>query len=385
MKKFFQNEILTVGLAIFSMFFGAGNLMYPIKAGMESGSQFYIGMFAFLITSIVLPLLGLISMILFEGDYKKFALRLGNTSGYILLTICMLILGPIIAMPRIVTLSYTMMLPFIPGISLFVFAILFLGITYLCTYRENQIVDLLGKFISPALVVSLLIIIIKGFIIKGNAAQTSLPALDVFKQNFWRGYHTLDLLAAIFFSSIILHILKINYKNETNKKLAYLGLQAGVIGLVLLSLIYVGLGFLGLYHGSGFENINPGELFREVSFKVLGAYGAVVISVAVLMACLSTAIALSAVVAEYLQLEVLKGKIGFSKALAVVLLSCIPLSIYGLDTILSLTGGPITYIGYPILITLTIVNIAYKTVGFRYVKLPVFTVGILAAISYYFF
>jgi len=161
MKKLFQSDILAIGLAIFSMFFGAGNLMYPIKVGINSGSKIFFGMSGFLITSIILPLLGLVAMILFEGNYKNFFGRLGKIPGTFLLTSCILIIGPLIGIPRIVTLSYTMMSPFIPNMSLYLFTLLFLGFTFICTYKESKIVNLLGKYISPALLISLLIIIVR--------------------------------------------------------------------------------------------------------------------------------------------------------------------------------------------------------------------------------
>ncbi len=140
---------------------------------------------------------------------------------------------------------------------------------------------------------------------------------------------------------------------------------------------------LGLYHGFGFEGINSGELFREVAFRVLGIYGAAVIATAVIMACLSTAIALAVVVAEFAQNDLFKNKISYVNSLIIVLLSCVPLSLYGLDAVLKLTGGAITYIGYPILIALTLLNIAYKLFGFKPVKIPVLIIGILALVSYF--
>lgn len=385
MTKVFKSDILSIGLAIFSMFFGAGNLMYPIKVGIDSGSKIGMGMLGFLITSIVLPLLGLLAMILFEGDYRQFFLRLGKIPGNFLICVCMFIIGPVIAIPRIVTLSYTMMMPFIPHVSLFVFTILFLVLTFLCTYRESKIVDLLGNYISPALLISLTIIIIKGFLTRDGVSTVSISNWGVFKENFWLGYGTLDLLGSIFFSSVILHILRKTYKNSdlNTKQLAFIGLKSGILGIAFLALVYVGMSFLGLYHGYGFEGINSGELFREVSFRVLGTCGAAVIATAVIMACLSTAIALAIVVTEFTQEEIFKNKLSYVKTLIFVLLSCIPLSLYGLDTVLKLTGGAITFIGYPILIALTIFNLAYKLFGFKPVKLPVFIVALLAIYSYF--
>jgi LIVCS family branched-chain amino acid:cation transporter len=131
------------------------------------------------------------------------------------------------------------------------------------------------------------------------------------------------------------------------------------------------MALLGMYYGFGLEHINAGELFRTISFRVLGTSGAIIIATAVLMACLSTAIALSAVVAEYVEQELFDKRLGYVTSLVFVLLCSLPLSIAGLTTVLKLTGGLITYVGYPVLIVLTLVNILYKLFNFTWVKLPV--------------
>jgi len=172
-------------------------------------------------------------------------------------------------------------------------------------------------------------------------------------------------------------------KFETNQRLRMtVGLKSGTIGIVLLGLVYCGMGFLGAYHGHGLDALNEGALFREISTRILGVHGALVIAIAVLMACLSTSIALGAIVAEYLQKTIAKNKISFVTALAIVLLLCLPLSIFGLDAVLALTEGAITFIGYPILITLTLCNIAYKFFGFKPVKIPVLLTLVGAVATY---
>lgn len=389
MESTSRSNYVSVGLAIFSMLFGAGNLMYPIKVGLVSGDKNMWGLVGFLLTAVALPLLGIIAMILFDGDYKAFFSRLGRIPSFLLITACMIVIGPLIAMPRIVTLSHIMMEPFLPTMSPLVFAIIFLGTTFLFTYKESKIIDVLGKFISPALVISLLIIIIKGIATAGHAEHVTIPGLTLFKNSFLLGYETIDLLGAIFFSSIILTILKNNLGTVRDKdglkRLASFGFIAGIIGVGILALIYVGLSLLGVYHAQGLEHVNSGILFREVSLNVMGVYGAFVIAIAVFFACLSTAIALAAVVGDFLQRYILKKRIKFVPALATVLLLCLPLSMHGLDAVLRLTGGSILYIGYPMLITLTFCNIAYKLFGFRPVKLPVLLVGIAACVKYFLF
>lgn len=394
MKNKPYSHIITVGLAIFSMFFGAGNLMYPLNVGLHAGTNNLYGMLGFILTAVCLPLAGLIAMILFDGNYESFFGRLGSTVGNFIIMLSIFIIGPVIAIPRIVTLSHTMIAPFIPiellqtitPQSSFIFAFIFLGITFLATFRENRIVDLLGKVISPLLLLSLLIIIGKGLLNAGQPLPALISPWDAFKINFIRGYETLDLLGGIFFSSMVIHILKNTVGGMVGfnrNRLAMIGLKAGALGVSLLALVYLGMSFLSLYHGFGLQI--SGDLFRELAFRVLGNHGALVIGTAVLMACFSTSIALAAVVGEYFHLTVFNRKVGYELSLFIVLLLCVPLSTFGLDKVLELTGGPLVYVGYPAIVTLTLCNLAYKTVGFTPVKLPVAATFLIALISYYMF
>ncbi len=389
--KITRTHIISIALAIFSMLFGAGNLIYPLAVGRDAGPLTFFGMLGFLITSVFLPLAGLIGMILFNGDYKPFFNRLGKIPGALLILASMLIIGPVIAIPRIVTLSHTMIAPFIPlaflqsinTYSSFVFGLIFLGITFLAAFRENKIVDILGKFIAPALLISLIVIITQGIFSATTATTAISDAFSLFKTNFIRGYETLDLLGTIFFTSIVITILKNTFGTEYKPHaLAAIGFQAGTIGVALLGFVYIGMSILGAFHGHGLAEAHAGELFRAISFNVLGSGGAAIIGTAVLMACLSTSIALSAVVAEYTQHTIFNDKISYVLALITILLASLPLSTFGLGSVLALTAGPIVYIGYPILIVLTFCNIGYKLFGFEPVKLPVLATLIIATITY---
>ena len=394
MKQFLQSHVVTTGLAIFSMLFGAGNLLYPLLVGMYSGDKTVIGIISFMCTAVLLPLLGLIVMILFDGNYETFFNRLGKSTGKLITLLCMIIIGPGLVIPRIVTLSHVMMTPFIPGeflssitpLSSLVFALIFLTITFLCTFRESSIVDLLGNLISPVLLIALGIVIVKGLFGTNSIACNTQSYVTIITDNLLRGYETLDLIGAIFFSSIIVTILRRtlgdSYDHDKKKRIA-LGFKAGLLGVSLLALVYCGMAFLGAAHGGGLTP-NASTLFREISLRILGSKAAIIIAITVFMACLSTAIALSAVVTEYLRKKFLHNKIGYVPALILVLLSCVPLSIFGLESVLKITGGPLTYIGYPVLITITAANLAYKLWGFKPIKAPVFIVFALSLASYFY-
>jgi LIVCS family branched-chain amino acid:cation transporter len=395
MSKFVQSNLVSMGLAIFSMLFGAGNLMYPLLVGMNAGDKNIYGIMGFMITAVCLPIIGFVAMLLFNGDYNAFFNRLGRPLGFVMISVCMLVIGPLIAIPRITTLSHIMVAPFMPfsilseinPISSFIFSLLFLGSTFLLTYKESNIVNILGSVISPLLLTSLAIIVFKGLMAADTALVNNASAADVFKTNLMLGYETLDLLGALFFSSIVISLLRGKDNKENNvqyssQELVMIGLKSGLIGILLLAGVYAGMSLLGVYHGHGFEGVNAGELFREISFRVLGSQGAAVIATAVVMACLSTSIALSAVVAEYVRTEIFSGKIGYAAALLITLLACIPMSTAGLSLVLKYTAGVLTFVGYPVLITLTFANILYKLYGFKSVKIPVFITFVLAVAKY---
>lgn len=375
MKSILSGKTLSTGLAIFSMFFGAGNLMFPIAVGLRSGDATLWAMAGFIVTAIMLPTLGLSSMILFEGDYEKFFGRLGTIPGYALTLLCMLVIGPMIAMPRIVTLSHTMISPFIPEMPSLVFSILFLGLTFLATYKESKIMDILGYVISPTLLISLLIIIIKGITTGTEMTVTGQNPTTLFWENLQYGYNTLDVLGGVFFASIVLSVLHktVSFsgsKAERTRQYATMSLQAGAIGTSLLGIIYLGLSYLGAYFGHGLEGINEGQIFSEISHRVVGTHGAFIIATAVLMACFSTIIALSAIFAEYVQKTLSNNRLSYVQSLVVTLVATLIPAYYDLGTILEYSAELIVLF-YPAIIMLVLVNLAYKLFGFTPVKIPV--------------
>ena len=392
LKKINLNLIIT-GLAVFSLLFGAGNLMYPIAVGLTSGKYNYIGLIGFLITAVLLPLMGLVAMILYNGDYDAFFERLGKIPGKIMIAACVMILGPGLVIPRIVAVAHLMIAQFLPFEfmqSLFIFSIMYLGITFLGSFKENKIVDVLGWVISPLLLVSLAIVTIKGFLTAESFVPTSLTPLKIFGTNMFRGYGTLDLIGTLFFASIIIKILRDKFTTGSNdqiglKKLAMFGLKAGTIGVGLLAIVYWGLSFLGAYHGHGMADLNAGVAFKQIVLNVMGYYGALILGMATLMACLSTSIGLGAVTADYMQKNIFKNKVGYVASLTIVMLACIPLSCYGLDAVFAITDGPLTFIGYPTLIALVTCNILYKLFDFKYVKAPVAATFIITCLAYFIF
>lgn len=219
MSNIFKSTVVTAGLAIFSMFFGAANLMYPVITGLNSGDKFFWGLLGFLATAVLLPFVGLVAVILFNGSYHAFFDRLGKVPSFLMIAFCMAVIGPLIAMSRCITLSHIMLLPFIPPISLPLFSLIACILIFAATYKESKVIDLLGHVISPLLLLSLGIILVKGIATAEKVFQpTTASTWDVFYQQALLGYAHLDLLGGIFFASIVLTLLK---KKQLNTQLQH--------------------------------------------------------------------------------------------------------------------------------------------------------------------
>jgi LIVCS family branched-chain amino acid:cation transporter len=379
LKIFKNSQAIVVGFAIFAMLFGAGNLIFPLYVGLSSGANNIVpAMAGLLLTSVLLPFIGLVTIMLFDGDYRAFFYRVGRVPGNLLIFMCMLFIGPFVVLPRIVTLTYTLLRPFLPIDSIALFSIFFLTATFFVAFRENKIIKLLGYVLTPIKLFILLSVIIAGMMLRGTLIYSTQAAWPVFVDALKEGLLTFDLLGAIFFGAIIVTLLKREAKDDSRQtvnQIVRTGLKAGVLGCSILAIVYLGMGLIGMRHGAGLS-VNAAELFSLVSIRILGSWAGFLIAVGVLLACWSTVISLSVVVGEYLAEDICRKKIKYPVALALVLVLTYIFSLLGFDMIMIISKRFVVQIGLPIVITITFANLAYKLFGFKSIKTPVALVAI---------
>lgn len=384
MNQHFFTLIRVTSLTIFAMLFGAGNLIFPIALGLEAGTQTPLALTGFLLTGVALPLLGLLAIVAFEGNYHTFFGRLGKIPGFLATLYCMMVIGPFVVMPRIVTLSYEMLQPFLPAMPVLVFSTLFLALVFVATYRPSKLVDLIGRFLSPLKIGSIVAIVLIGLF--NITEKASAPILDRawFSHGLALGYGTLDLLGAIFFGSIIISLLtryaRGNEKLSTPMAVKVTGI-AGIFAALILAGVYIGMAMLGEYYGAGLEGLNPGKVFSEISFRVVGTCGAALIGLTVFLACFTTAVSLSAVVADFVCVRLFDNKISYTNGLLTVLGITALIARHGLGAILAFSM-PFIEATYPIFITITVCNIAYKLFGFRAIKIPTLITALIILMHY---
>lgn len=384
MSRYFNSEAIAIGLAMFSMFFGAGNIIFPLALGQIAGDQNLYAMTGLILTAAVMPIVGVIAMILFDGDYRRFFGRLGKVPGFVLALVIISLLGPLGSTPRCIALAYTTLKSSFLDISPTLFSALSCGIILMLSINKNRILSILGWVLTPFLLGSLILIIILGLIYSPDIQTVEQSSLTMFLHGLKEGYNTMDLLAAFFFSSTILHILRAQVKAGEIDPKSYLPIayQASIIGAVLLAAIYVGFSYLAAFHGTGFMNIGKDELLAAITIKIAGPYGGVLVCLTIAMACLTTAIALISAFADFVQKEVFDDRVSYEVILVGSLIITFIISTFEFTGI-SAFLGPILEICYPGLIVLTFLNIAYRLGGVQSIKIPVFTAFALSAVAYF--
>ncbi len=321
-KKIFQSQSLAIGLAMFSMFFGAGNIIFPLAVGQYAGDKNLYAMLGLILTATIMPIAGVIAMILFDGSYRQFFGRLGRVPGFALALITISLLGPLGSTPRCIALSYTTLKSSFPGMTHTFFSAIACGIIFLCAVRKNHLLTLLGWGLTPLLLGSLITIIIIGLSTAPDLQNTSETNATVFLHGLKEGYNTMDLLAAFFFSSTILNILRMRLKENESvaRNYVHTALHASVVGACLLAAIYVGFSYLAAFHGNHLTMNGKDELLGAITMKIAGAHAGIFVCITIALACLTTAIALISAFTDFIQKEVFKEKINYEITLAAALI-----------------------------------------------------------------
>jgi LIVCS family branched-chain amino acid:cation transporter len=380
-----KSNTFSTGLAIFSMFFGAGNLVFPLAAGQYAQDQNFYSILGLLITAVGVPFLGLLSMTLFDGNYQAFFARMGKIPGFLACLFIMLLIGPLGAMPRVITFAHSTIGMFIPEISLPVFSIIACVLVFILTYKQSRILDILGYFLTPVLLCSLAVLIIKALFSEPDLIEAEETPMATFLHGMYEGYYTMDLMGAFFFSSVAILCLKKELHptdQKDFKKLIKMTIKAGCIGASLLALVYVGFSYVAAYNSDFLSTIPKEQMLGALAMKIMGPNAGVVAILAVALACLTTAIALAAVFAEFIHEDISRFKLSYATSLVITLIITFLISTLHFDGIMSYLQ-PTLIICYPALIMLSFVSLLYKLYGFKYVKTPVAAALIVSLLCYF--
>lgn len=353
MKRYIDQFV--VGFALFSMFFGAGNIIFPPYLGLGSGSEWPISFACYYIADIGLAILAIFAIIRAGGDVTNITNRIGKIPGEILVSLIILCIGPFIALPRTGSTVYEMFVaPVFGEIPHIIPIILFFGISMLLTLKESAVVDIIGKFLTPLLFIGLLLLIVMGLITPIGTISPNAMLENVALEGINAGYQTMDVLAALIFGIIIFK--SVEDKGYTDTKLKFATTRnASLIAAAGLLIVYCGLTYLGATASQLFNlNIGRSELISDITYGLLGEPGVVILGIIVTLACITTAIALITSTADYFS-NLSKGKISYKLIVVLTSIISVLIAMIGTDQIVALASPVLNFI-YPGALTLIILS-----------------------------
>ena len=378
-----NKDIIITGFALFAMFFGAGNLIFPPYLGVITGEKFLIGFLGFIIADVGLSLLAILASAKSNGDTEIVFKRAGKKFALILGAAIMICLGPLLAIPRTAATTFEMgIASLMPNFNSLLFSIIFFSITLVLTIKPSKVVDIIGSYLTPALLVCLLLIIAVGIINPiGNLEEAAIQ--NVFSEGILQGYQTLDALGAICLSAVLIKSLSQKGYKEEKDRIDIL-LKAGVVAAVGLTVVYGGLTYLGATVSSVYDiNVSQSSLIVAITSALLKTPGKIILSIIVSLACLTTAIGLTSATAEYFS-NVTNGKLKYEQLVVAVCLFSLVISNLGVDSIIKISA-PILSLIYPATIVLIVMTIFKKFFkNDNIVKFSTYTalfMGILMAIN----
>lgn len=353
---------LVSGLALFAMFFGAGNLVFPLLLGKVAGSQSIPAVLGLSVTAILFPLLGLLAMMLYNGSHRAFFGRVGVRAGLLIYAVVQILNGPAGAIPRIFMISYGTLKPYLPGISLGLFSLIGCVVILLFVLKPSRMIDIIGTVFTPILLIALGVIVARGLMNHPAAPISNLSTGTSFVTGLKMGYCTLDFIASFLFAELVIEKLQRNAAHltpkEARKDVISHFLKASLIAAGLLGVIYGCLAFIAAFHIPLLPaHLRPEELLGALAIHLLGAKGALMAAIAVTMACLTTAVALTLSCAEWLQQDVFKNRVHLFGPATLTLVASYLLANLGFTRFMGLLS-PILFWGCPFLMVLSLVNIA---------------------------
>lgn len=387
MKNLSKKDLLFIGLMLFSLFFGAGNLIFPPFMGEAAGEKTWIVLLGFSVTAVGFPVLGVIAVAK-SGGFTNLAKRVNPIFATIFTILIYLSIGPGLGIPRAGSLPFEMAVaPYLPEnfslkLALFIYTLIFFAIAYWLSMSPGKLVDRMGKILTPTLLFLILVMVIGSFIkpLGGYGVAVNGYEVSAFFKGFIDGYLTMDTIAALNFGIVI--ALAIRSKGVSDDKaVVSLSIKAGLIAGVLLAIIYGMLAHLGATSGGKFGLMENGaQTLTNITMYIFGKPGAVLLASIFTLACLTTSVGLITSCSQYF--STFTNKISYENWVRILTVFSMLVANMGLTKILSISV-PILNAIYPIsimLIVLSVFDFVFKSNKYIYGLTILFT-GVVSIID----
>ena len=368
-KRLNIKQRVLVAATLFGMFFGAGNLIFPVHLGQLAGRNAVPAMIGFIITAVGIPILGVAAIGNTHSDgLQALANKVGRRYGYLFTCLLYLTIGPFFAIPRCATTSFTTgIAPMLPhgvseGMGLLIFSLIFFSLVLFFSLRPANITVWIGKIINPVFLIFFAILVISALCNPGAAVSSVEPDSSyqsgVLFSAIIEGYGTMDAIAGLAFGIVVIDIIRSMGVSE-DSAVAKDVLQSGMLTGLLMAVIYVATILVGAQSRGLFAiSENGGIALAQISGHYLGTAGSVVLAVTVTFACLKTSIGLVTSCADAFARMFPKG-LSYKTWAVVFTVFSFCISNFGLSKIIEYSL-PVLMFLYPLAITLILLALSGK-------------------------
>ena len=362
--KLTKKQMLLISFMLFSLFFGAGNLIFPPFLGQNAASRTPAATFGFLVTAVVLPVLGVIVVAKSDG-LDKLSGRVGPEFAMVFTMLIYLSIGPGLGIPRAASVPFEMAVaPYLPadanlGLFMLAYSLVFFVIASWLAFTPNKLVDRIGQFLTPSLL-ALIVFLFISFIFKGTVSIA--PPQPAYRTNallkgFCEGYQTMDTIAALNFGLVVATTLRSMGVEKDSDVIRYTKL-AGVFAGTILTAVYLMLTYMGMASSAVYPvQENGAWTLRCIVYQLFGAPGAVLLAAIFTLACLTTCVGLITSISQYF--SGLFTKISYRSFVMGITIFSFVVCNQGLTTILSISV-PILNAIYPVSIVLIVLGLAHE-------------------------
>ncbi|EEQ48402.1 branched-chain amino acid transport system II carrier protein [Selenomonas flueggei] len=370
-NKLNKKDLLTLGFMMFSIYFGAGNLIFAPALGQAAGEHTLLAIIGFMTTGVGLPLLGITAIALAGGEYVPLLrTKTWPLFATVLLVILYLIIGPLFAMPRTGAVSFEIGIrPFLTADNLalgqLIYTAIFFAASYYLALNPNKIIDRVGKMLTPALLLVLFILFAQAFHtpLGGILPPTGTYVDAPYAQGFQDGYQTMDLLASIAIGALVTNAVRLRGITDS-RAIGSACLISGLITVVLMTVVYGSLAYIGATSASVLgDTENGGQILAGAVGIFFGSSGNLLLAVIIALACLTTCCGITSSAAMFFS-KLLKGRISYERLLLLSILFSFAASNIGLTQIIAL-AVPFLVTIYPLVIVFVILSLFDHFIGWR--------------------
>ena len=364
-KKLPFSRYFIIGIMLFALFFGAGNLIFPAGLGQKAGLNIWMAIGGFLITGIGLPFLGILAMG-FSGskNLQELAGRIHPLYGVIFTSLLYLTIGPFFAAPRTGAVAYDIgIAPFVGDafgqVGLILFTSVFFLVTLWFSLNPAKIVDNVGKILSPGIIILLFVLLVMVIVkpIGSIGAPQESYANGAFMKGLLEGYNTMDALASLVFGVIVINAIRSMGVTST-RGILLASAKSGIVAIIFLGVIYVGIAYLGATSTEAFGLFETGgPVLGKAASYYFGLLGTVMLSIIIILACLTTSIGLMTACGEYF--HTLLPKLSYKMWVVIFSLVSFVVANFGLSNIIHFSI-PVLMLLYPLAVALMLLTFLSK-------------------------